>query len=107
MTEPKDYRQVRCSHGWVGVNVCPDCKKLDEKDEQIANMKSVIGNLLKQLDKHEESGAGVIDCINKLTKQVQELTEGYKINICDECWMPVRIKELESLSEADPAPEPT
>jgi hypothetical protein len=35
MTEPKDYRQERCPHGWVGVNVCPDCKKLDEKDEQI------------------------------------------------------------------------
>jgi hypothetical protein len=27
---------------------------------------------------------------------VKKLTEGYKVDICSECWMPSKIKELES-----------
>jgi hypothetical protein len=27
--------------------------------------------------------------------RIKELNEGYKIDICSECWMPARIKELE------------
>jgi hypothetical protein len=35
--------------------------------------------------------------IARLTARIKELTEGYKVDICSECWMPARIDELSDI----------
>ncbi len=49
MTEPSEYRQTRCRHGWVVTENCLDCKEIKELELEISNLKEEIVMLKRDL----------------------------------------------------------
>jgi hypothetical protein len=116
MTEPSEYRQERCKHGWVVKEQCPDCKEIAEKEREIIQLMldaqrdtNIISKLTTRINELQaEANRNMQELCRlraekkdeycqgcALPERVTKLTEGYKIDICSECWMPARIKELE------------